>query len=57
LDWHTPRIWQRVNGFGLIQTVFMMTTMQPRGLQGQRQWRGQEQGQGLLVRGHATWLL
>jgi hypothetical protein len=23
LDWHTPRIWQRVSGLGLIQTVFM----------------------------------
>ena len=22
-DWHTPRIWQRVNGLGLIQIVFM----------------------------------
>ena len=26
LDWHTPRIWQRVNGLGLIQIVFMPTT-------------------------------
>jgi hypothetical protein len=23
LDWHTPRIWQRVSGLGLIQMVFM----------------------------------
>jgi hypothetical protein len=25
LDWHTPRIWQRVSGLGLIQMVFMLS--------------------------------